>query len=167
MFDARRSAFAVPPLRRWCRPARDERGQAAFEFLLILPLFIPFVLLLVDLGVVMYSYVSVANATREGARFAAVNCAGSCSLALVRGRTAERSSGFVAYPSPTPPAAPHTIDVVWGGVSRGSSVLVRATRTHDLLFFPWQFNIGSCAQMRIEANEGGSSLPIDPAATCN
>ena len=53
---------------------RGERGQAAFEFLLILPLFVLFILLLIDFGIVMYGYVSVSNAAREGARFASVNC---------------------------------------------------------------------------------------------
>ena len=43
---------------------RREEGQAAFEFLMALPLFILVVLLMVDMGILTYHYVSVSNASR-------------------------------------------------------------------------------------------------------
>ena len=54
---------------------RDE-GQAAFEFLMVLPILVLFFLIVIDFGVAMYEYVSVSNSVREGARFGAVNSPG-------------------------------------------------------------------------------------------
>jgi len=129
---------------------RAERGQAAFEFLLILPFFVLFILLLIDFGIVMYGYVSVSNAAREGARFASVNCAaaggGGCDLIDVQNRVEERSSGFVAAAD---------VDVEWQGDDRGDSVAVTALRVHDFLFVPATIDIASCSAMRLEQDDPG------------
>ena len=131
------------------RNAFDDRGQSAFEFLLILPFFILFMLLLIDFGVVMYGYVSVSNAAREGARFASVSCAaGGCSASDIQNRTVERSSGFLSDASEV------TLSIE--GTDRGDSIAVTAVREHDFLFFPASYDIGSCAAMRFEQDDGGS-----------
>lgn len=55
-----------------------SRGQSLVEFSLILPVLVIMVLGIVDFGVGLRSYISLTNAAREGARFAAVgNAAGS------------------------------------------------------------------------------------------
>lgn len=137
------------------RRGDGERGQAAFEFLLILPLFILFILLLVDFGIVMYGYVSVANASREGARYAAVNCGdGSCSAAEVVTWTRNHAAGFLPTASP-----PTTVTVRWAAAARGSNVSVQTTRPHQMLFFPRTIPIVSCTNMRLEqADTGGGAL---------
>src|SRR5688500_14675048 len=104
--------------------------------MLILPLFILFVLLLIDFGVLMYGYVSVANAAREGARFASVNCGdGGCTESEVDTQTIARSGGFLSDPA--------DVTVVWiedpdDLQSRrvGDPVAVRASRMHEFLFIP-------------------------------
>jgi hypothetical protein len=130
---------------------RDERGQAAFEFLLMLPIFVMFLLLLVDIGLMMYAQISTANSVREGARYASVNCGdGSCEIDGVRDRAAERSSGFLDSDD---------FEVEWTGVTRGQSVVVRADRTHEYLFFPFSIQLQSCSQMRLERNDTGTITP--------
>src|SRR5687768_9451791 len=54
--------------------ARRHPGQAVFEFMLMLPIFVAIILLVVDFSVWMFAHISVSNAAREGARYAAVRC---------------------------------------------------------------------------------------------
>ncbi len=49
-----------------------ERGQSLAEFSLILPVFIILVFGIIDFGMGLRAYITVAQATREGARYAAV-----------------------------------------------------------------------------------------------
>jgi Flp pilus assembly protein TadG len=126
------------------RHHKREEGQATFEFLLILPFFFVFFLLMVDLGLLTYSYVSVANATREGARYAAVNCGdGSCTESEVQDRVVERSGGTGA------------VTVTWEGDQRGDGVTVSVDWPYNFLFFPASIDVVSCADMRLEFNDSG------------
>ena len=136
-------------LQRVRHPLQREDGQAAFEFLLMLPLFFTFFLMVLDFGVTMYGYVSVANAAREGARYGAVNCGSvACTAGLIQTRTVDRSGGFLADNA--------DVTVSWpSGGSRGSPVVVNVSHDHDLLFFPFTWTIDSCAEMRIEQAEAG------------
>jgi len=138
---------------------RREEGQATFEFVLILPFFILFLLLLVDFGIMMYEYVSVSNAVREGARYGAVNCGdGTCSVALVQDRVLKRSGGILS----------NTGEVTVGWVdndgkapnsNRGDSVVVRVKHPYKFLFFPASIDVVSCADMRLEQTDKTSGLP--------
>lgn len=133
------------------RSHRREEGQAAFEFLLVLPFFILFLLMAIDFGVLMYKYVSVSNAVREGARYASVNCGGSgCTADMVRNRVVERSGGILSDTA--------DVSVDWPeGADRGDPVAVRVSHDHELLFFPaFTFDVRSCADMRLEQRDGGS-----------
>ena len=49
------------------------RGQSLVEFSLVLPIFLLVVCSLIDLGRAVFTYTSVTNAAREGARLAIVN----------------------------------------------------------------------------------------------
>lgn len=55
---------------RWLR--RSARGQSLVEFALVLPVLTILIFGIIDFGMALRSYVSLTNATREGARFAAV-----------------------------------------------------------------------------------------------
>src|SRR3990172_5805826 len=60
------------------RLLRGRRGQSLVEFSLVLPVLLIMVFGIIDFGLGLRSYISLTNATREGARFAAVgNPAGS------------------------------------------------------------------------------------------
>jgi Flp pilus assembly protein TadG len=147
---------------------RRDEGQAAFEFLLVLPLFVGFMLLLIDFAILMYAYVSVANAAREGARFAAANCAAStCTADLVKTRTREFSSGFLPTSNPTTTVTVHWDSATVNGSTfaaskRGSTVSVRVDRPHQFLFFGAlapSFPVTSCSAMRLERDDAGTGLP--------
>jgi len=51
---------------------KGERGQSLVEFALIVPLFLLLVFAIVDFGMGFYSWITVTNAAREGARFGVV-----------------------------------------------------------------------------------------------
>lgn len=136
-----------------------QEGQAALEFVLILPVFILFFLLLVDLGMLMYHYVSVSNAVREGSRFGSVNCGdGSCTETKVQNRTIGRSGGILSDPN--------EITVTWldnngdgANFSRGDSVAVTVDHPYDFLFFPATMSVFSCSDMRLEQADRTTTLP--------
>ena len=142
------------PLERGLRRLRtSEGGQAAFEFLLMLPLFVLFMLLVVDLGMAMYEYVSVSNSVREGARYAAVNCGtGACTQALVQQRAVDHTGGITITTS--------EVTVGWAGKNRGDAVSVAVSHNYKFLFFPGvSLNVHACSAMRLEQQDGASSLP--------
>ena len=51
---------------------KRERGQSLVEFALIIPIFIILVFGIIDFGMGLRAYITVTQATREGARYAAV-----------------------------------------------------------------------------------------------
>jgi len=51
---------------------KGERGQAMVEFAMIVPIFLLLVFAIVDFGMGLYSWITVTNAAREGARIGAV-----------------------------------------------------------------------------------------------
>jgi hypothetical protein len=53
--------------------ARHGRGQGLVEFALVIPIFLLILFALFDLGSAVFSYNSLTNAAREGARMAIVN----------------------------------------------------------------------------------------------
>ena len=52
---------------------RRERGQSLVEFALVLPVLLLFIFGIVDAGRLIYTYNTVSNAARDGARVAIVN----------------------------------------------------------------------------------------------
>jgi len=137
---------------------RREEGQAVFEFVLILPFFVFFLLLLIDFGIMMYEYVSVSNAVREGARYGAVNCGdGACTAAEVATRVTDRSGGILCDPNsdPTCKQPANQVTVAWpDGSDRGDSVVVKVDHDYEFLFFPWAtIPVVSCADMRLEQKD--------------
>lgn len=62
----------------------QERGQDLVEYALILPLFLFLVFMVIELSVLYFSYVTISNAAREGARSAStVATSASCNLSCI------------------------------------------------------------------------------------
>jgi hypothetical protein len=62
----------------------QERGQDLVEYALILPLFLFLVFMVIELSVLYFSYVTISNAAREGARSAStVAASASCNLSCI------------------------------------------------------------------------------------
>ena len=151
---------------------RREEGQSALEFMLVLPVFVLAFLMVVDLGMLMYQYVSVSNAVREGARFGAVNCGdGSCDTTdlteTVFDRTISRSGGVL-----DPSASPAEVTVGWfnnnGDLSfqsRGDSVVVKVDYDYNFMFFPGSIPVVSCSDMSLEQGDPAAGL-IEAGADC-
>ena len=51
---------------------KGEKGQALVEFALLVPVFLLLLFAIVDFGMGFYSWITVTNSAREGARFGAV-----------------------------------------------------------------------------------------------
>jgi hypothetical protein len=66
------------------RKAEGERGQALVEFSLIIPIFLLLVFAIVDFGMGLYSWITVTNAAREGARIGTVGADTATIKARVR-----------------------------------------------------------------------------------
>src|SRR5947208_16169919 len=115
---------------------RRNEGQAAIEFLIVIPTFMLFLFLIVDFGMMTYEYVSVANAAREGARYAATNCGtGSCTASAVRTRVIERS-GRVLTSANASEISVGWIDTTGDGLNsgRGDSITVFINHPYTFLF---------------------------------
>ena len=60
-------------MRRFLRRANDHRGQAIVEFALVLPLLLILLFGVIDFGRALQTYITINNASREGARLGAIN----------------------------------------------------------------------------------------------
>ena len=64
---------AMQPCRSTRHRGGRSRGQALVEFALVIPLFLLLLVALFDVGRAVFSYNTITNAAREGARIAIVN----------------------------------------------------------------------------------------------
>jgi Flp pilus assembly protein TadG len=143
-----------------------RRGQAAFEFALMLPLFVIFVLLMIDFAMLTYQYVSLANAVREGARWGAVGCgANLCNQADIRTRTIDRSGGILDGGDAS------DVTVGWNDVDNSGAalmttrdaVVVSVNHPYNFLFVPGAaIPVVACADMRIERRHAPGDLAAIP-----
>lgn len=152
---------AGQPRRRYSL-RRGEAGQTSLEFVLILPIVVLFSLFVVDLGVLMYHYVSISNAAREGARFGAVSCGdGECTDDQVKDRIIARSGGLLADPEDRPDVRVDWVDLDGDGrnYGQGDAVVVRINHLYSFLFSPLSIDVFSCADMRLEQTDQTDTLP--------
>ncbi|HXF50071.1 MAG TPA: TadE family protein [Dehalococcoidia bacterium] len=119
-------AYATPDRER---PSR-EGGQSLVEFALVLPVLLIVVFGIIDFAMGMRSYVALANATREGARYAAIGAVfgtqADCGVTdtTVVGRVCKTAEGLnktrlTVVTDPT--------KVYPNGMAPGNSVVVKAT----------------------------------------
>lgn len=53
---------------------KDERGQSLVEYALVLPILLLLLLGIMEFGILVFNYNTIANAAREGARYGIVHC---------------------------------------------------------------------------------------------
>jgi hypothetical protein len=110
--------------------ARDEKGQSAVEFALMLPVFLIVIAITVEFGVGLSNWISVTNATREGARYGAVGATTDEIKQAVIDKSTQLISGDLDASG---------IEVVYhdldgdGSIERGESVEVCTTYNHQLI----------------------------------
>ena len=106
--------------RRMARNARRERGAAAVEFALLLPLLLLLVFGLIDFGRALNAQITLTQAAREGARLAALGQ----TVAAVQSRTQTAATGLSSV-SVTVTACP---------VGAGSGVNAVVTASYSFSF---------------------------------
>lgn len=70
----------------------DQKGQSLVELALVFPLLLLILLGIIDFGRVYFAYVTITNASREGARYASA-CLGN--TAEIQNRVLQETSGLV------------------------------------------------------------------------
>lgn len=83
---------------------RDDRGAAAVEFALVLPILVVLVFGIVDFGRALFAYNYLTSAVREGGRFAAVQESASAEAA-VQARMVDYLGQLNSLALPAVPAA--------------------------------------------------------------
>ena len=98
---------------------KNEKGQAMVEFAIILPILLLLVMGITEFGMMMNSYLSVQNATREGAR------------AGIVGWSNEEVSDRIVNTTPSLRAENMTINITPGDGSRNSGETLRVNIEYD------------------------------------
>ena len=116
----------LPAKRRASTLVSDERGQAAVEFALILPILMALLLGIIQFGIVFNNWVQLTDATRAGARKGAVsrhlpNPQGACTSAVRASATNLKASDLTA-----------TCTSTW---QPGADVTVNATYPYSISLF--------------------------------
>jgi Flp pilus assembly protein TadG len=120
--------------------ARSERGAAAVEFALVMPLLFLLVFGIIEFGFIFNKELSVTHAAREGVRVYALN--GSASAAKTFAEAASGSTGITCTPTPNLATAPPA----------GSTVSMLCHTTYNLQLYVMKrlVNIDSTASARKE-----------------
>lgn len=141
------------------KPAQaTERGAAAVEFALVVPVLIMMIFGMVDMGMAINAQAIVGNAAREGARAASFNGANTTATTNVVNSAAKSLIGTAPTVAITCQAKGSTTSSASYCTSAvaGDSVLVQVTYTYKwltpgILGLPGQSTIAATSQMRIES----------------
>lgn len=77
------------------KDSRGERGQSLVEFTMIVPIFLLLVFAIVDFGMGLYSWITVTNAAREGARIGTVGADKNTIIARVQDTAGALNDGYL------------------------------------------------------------------------
>ena len=104
------------------RRKNGEKGQALVEFTLLLPIFLLLLFAIIDFGMGFYSWITVTNSAREGARLGAVMA------------TEQQIVDRVYQTSDLPnEATKMTVTVTGAQGQPGESVVVKVDYDYDLI----------------------------------
>lgn len=145
-------------MRKFRGSHRSQRGAAAIEFAIVLPILLLFVLGIVDLGLMMNSVSVTANAAREGARAAALGANGTQTRSVAKSAfeflpDADAATNTVTVTCLTAAGAPCSIDD--STADSGGTVKVTVSYVHSWLS-PGLLGLGDTttivrsSEMRIE-----------------
>jgi Flp pilus assembly protein TadG len=111
------------------RKTRSDRGAAAVEFALVLPVLLVLVLGIVEFGRIYNVQISVTNAAREGARV----------MAIENKPAVARAAAVAAAPSVNPAIATANVNVTPASCVDGATATVTITYHVDLItgWFPF------------------------------
>jgi Flp pilus assembly protein TadG len=130
------------------------RGQSLVEFALVLPIFLLLMSGMLDLGLALYTNMTVANATREGARVGVVNP----STTVVETRVRDMASGLDQTRLAVSTTCREDSGSSWIACTAplwqsGDTVVVTSTYTYRMIWplaMGTTLNLSSTTEMRIE-----------------
>lgn len=110
------------------RTARDERGAAAVEFALVLPILLVLVFGIVDFGRLYFTQITLTDAAREGARVLALEGATGSGYT-----SAQAAADAVTRTDDALTGVDSTVTVTTGTCTDGSPVTVTATTDFNFI----------------------------------
>lgn len=112
------------------RRARSERGAAAVEFALVVPLLLLIVFGIVNFGFVFAQQLSLGNGARQAARYAVID-GPTCAQIRTEGRNSGATIGMTATQVPVPAVSGCASDATkpCAGTTTGTNITVTMTRT--------------------------------------
>jgi Flp pilus assembly protein TadG len=127
------------------RRHREERGAAALEFALVVPILLVVVFGIVNLGFVLAQQISLNNGARQAARFAVVD-GRTCTQIQAEARDSASTIGMQPSEVPTPVITPACSGTTkpCTGTTAGANVTVTMTRSAGWVVpFPPLFTTGN------------------------
>lgn len=131
---------------------RGQRGQSLVEFALILPVFILLLAGMIDFGMGLYSYMTIQNAAREGARLGVTDCTATDCASAVTSKAQAGAPGLAITVSVTCAKADGTAEACSSSTS-GDSVTVGVSYNYAMIWpltFGANIPMGTSVKMRLE-----------------
>ncbi len=120
------------------RQLRREKGQDLVEYALVLPVLLLLILGIADFAIVIFSYDTIGNAAREGARYGVIH---PTDVAGIEARTRELTTGL--------DPASLSVSVTYPG---GNTLQVEVTYRETLLTGPVIQALGGNPNIQLRAN---------------
>lgn len=116
---------------------RKEKGQDLVEYALVLPLLLLLIMGIADFAIVIFSYDSIGNAAREGARYGVIH---PTDVAAIEARTRSLTTGL--------DPASLSVTVTYPG---GNTIKVQVTYLERLLTGPVIQALGGSSTLQLRA----------------
>jgi len=120
----------------------DQKGVAAVEFAIVLPLFIVLIFGIIEFGIIMYNKAILTNASREGARFGILFDTPVHTEAEIETRVEKYLKDgalLINLGGPKPDKDSISIDPIPDVRLFGADVRVKVNFFYDFLFLPIPF----------------------------
>jgi Flp pilus assembly protein TadG len=124
---------------RFLQRLRNERGQAMVEFALVLPILMALLLGIIQFGIVFNNYITLTDATRAGARKAAVSRFVGDSGASAKAAVENSAQGLDQ--SKLAPTISVTASPDWN--TPGNDVTVTASYPYSINILGWTVKAGN------------------------
>ena len=109
---------------------REQRGMAAIEFAIVLPVLVSLIFGSIEFSLLLYNQQIITNASREGARFGILMATPRNSANQIRATVENYCGGhLVSFGADIPPS----VDVTGAGGNSGDDLTVRVTHNYDFL----------------------------------
>lgn len=160
------------------RAWRHDDGQAVVEFVLLFPLVLVLIMVIVEFGFALHSYVTINNAASEAARYAAVGnepnagalCQTSPATPSIEGRAVDASGGLLTCSE----VSVSYIKITAGtGFTRGDGVAVHIAHTYNTVTplgqllsalsfgtLPSSLTMTACSDSRLELTPTDQALLV-------